>query len=106
MDSLLRRLPRHLGGSSVFSFGGPPFDPGGGPPCYPGQSPTGPHQFPGGVPPGPLASQEEIPLVHLDPLVEVLLVNPAPGGGSSGSSMIQDHKVHPDRLSCDKVVLH
>ena len=65
-------LPRHFGVLSVSSGGECPYDPGGGPSGFSGR---GPPRLPGGDAPGSLASQEEVPLVCPDPLVEFSLVH-------------------------------
>ena len=74
-------LPRHLGCLSVFSGGGPPYDPGGGPLGFSGRGPLG---STGEGPFGPLASQVKVPKVHLDHLVKAPGLSGPPGGGPFG----------------------
>ena len=112
-------VPRHHSGLSIFSGGGPSYDPGG----------------------DPLVFQVEVPLVHLDPMERSLrppsfqgevfrppgLSGPAgggppapsgppnggplgpsgtPGGISSDPLVTQDLKALPNSCSCSKVVPH
>ena len=55
-------LPRHFGGLSIFSGGGPPYDPGERPLVSQEEVPVVNLDPLDGGPPGPLASQEEVPL--------------------------------------------
>ena len=89
-------LSKPLGSLSVFSGGGPPYDPGGGPPGFPGRGPLAPL---GGCPSGPLASKEEVPLVEA----------PGPPGTYSGGPQIHlalQEVVLRAHHSCGKAVLH